>query len=145
MCGFHFWESWKLCRFCCRNTPLFLRLWIEHCHGIPCFNTITHTITKSYLSSYMIYWGLNGNGGWYGYWCYGLVLVGRDWHYRRDKLNARVCTSIRSAGFCIIWVYIWSSSSSKDGVVLETSGSITALSQSDPLFGWSPFTNSNSS
>ena len=35
----------------------------------------------------MIYWSSNGNCGWYGLMCYGLVVVGSDIHHRRDNVT----------------------------------------------------------
>jgi hypothetical protein len=40
---------------------------------LPTFYTVTY-----YLSSYKIYWGFYGNYGWYGLWCFGLVMAGWD-------------------------------------------------------------------
>ena len=36
-------------------------------------NILYHIIY--HLSSYMIYWDYDGDCGWYGYWCYGLVVI----------------------------------------------------------------------
>jgi hypothetical protein len=36
----------------------------------------------------MIYWGFNGNYGWYDLWCYGHVVIDREWHYRRGMANS---------------------------------------------------------
>jgi len=60
------------------SLPVLLGLHADDCHGGQHLLTTIHTTTKYYLSSYMIYCGFIGNCGWYGYWCYGLVLVGRD-------------------------------------------------------------------
>jgi hypothetical protein len=72
-------------------------LWVL-CRGGPYLYTITYTTTKSYIISFLIscmlllgfYWKLwvvsciafviGGMG-----WCYGLVMVGRDCHYRRGR------------------------------------------------------------
>jgi len=47
------------------------------CHGGPYLNTTIRTTYHYYLSSKMIYWSFNGNCDWYGYWCYGLVVIDR--------------------------------------------------------------------
>ena len=44
------------------------------CHGGQNSLTTIHTTTKCNLSSYMIYWGYDGNRGWYGLWFHGLVV-----------------------------------------------------------------------
>jgi hypothetical protein len=45
-----------------------------------CFFAIGDYITNfpDYLLTYIIYWELDGNYGWYGYWCSGLAWVDSD-------------------------------------------------------------------
>ena len=84
----------------------------QSCHGGRHLNTTIHTTTKSYIISYLISYMILLGFHWklcmvwvigvWGWW-YGLVMVSRDWHYRRDTIFWFRLKSYVSLNTCAIY------------------------------------------